>query len=83
MVKSYMKKLLDYINDWKQKGANDLASACKLINTDEAITDTGCFHCQQAVEKYLKAFLLSKNIEFKNTHSLTYLLELCIDVSTI
>ena len=38
--------------------------------------DSICFHCQQAVEKYLKAYLVYLNIVFKKTHSLSYLLDL-------
>lgn len=42
------------------------------------VTDTICFHCQQAIEKYLKAFLTSKNVRFERIHDLLTLLELCI-----
>src|SRR5690606_5920604 len=38
--------------------------------------DTIAFHCQQAVEKYIKAALISFEIDFKGTHDLPYLLEL-------
>jgi HEPN domain-containing protein len=39
------------------------------------------FHCQQASEKYLKAFLVSLQIEFPKTHDLEELLELLAPVS--
>jgi HEPN domain-containing protein len=35
------------------------------------------FTCQQSVEKLLKAYLASKNIDFGKTHNLEFLLELC------
>ena len=35
------------------------------------------FHCQQAAEKYLKAFLVKKQIEFTKTHNIMSLLNLC------
>lgn len=38
-----------------------------------------CFHCQQAVEKFLKAFLIFNGIEIKKTHNIEYLLSECID----
>ncbi|MEM0315477.1 MAG: HEPN domain-containing protein, partial [Archaeoglobaceae archaeon] len=44
------------------------------------ITDTLCFHCQQAVEKLLKAFLVNAGVEFGRTHSLEYLIKLSSDV---
>ncbi len=33
-----------------------------------------CYHCQQSVEKYLKAFLLSNNWELMRIHDLIVLL---------
>ncbi|MCG2760389.1 MAG: HEPN domain-containing protein [Candidatus Delongbacteria bacterium] len=38
--------------------------------------DTVTFHCQQAVEKYLKAYLIYLVIDFKFTHDSVYLLDL-------
>ena len=47
---------------WLIKAMNDYKTAEKLINlpTEEIITDTLCFHCQQFVEKGLKHFLCQK-----------------------
>jgi HEPN domain-containing protein len=36
--------------------------------------DTVCFHCQQAVEKYLKALLIRVGVDFPRTHQLGFLL---------
>ncbi len=36
-----------------------------------------CFHAQQAAEKYLKAFLVSRGIRVERTHDLEYLLGEC------
>lgn len=38
--------------------------------------DTVTFHCQQAVEKYLKAYLIYQSTAFKFSHDLIYLLDL-------
>lgn len=38
----------------------------------------GCFHCQQAIEKYLKALLSWYEVDFPKTYSLTNLLNLTI-----
>jgi len=43
---------------------------------EEIVTDAVCFHCQQAVEKLLKAYLISKNVEFGRIHDLETLLKL-------
>mgnify|MGYP000307964815 CR=1 FL=1 len=40
-------------------------------------TSTICFHAQQAVEKYLKAFLILHDIDFPRTHDVDYLLLEC------
>jgi len=34
-----------------------------------------CFHCQQCIEKYIKAYLTEHDIEFPRTHWLTSLLD--------
>ncbi len=43
------------------------------------VTTPAAFHCQQAVEKGLKAFLVSRGQRFRKVHNLTYLLDLCED----
>lgn len=44
----------------------------------EGVTDAGLgFHCQQAVEKALKAVLAMRGVEFPYTHDLEALVELC------
>ena len=35
-----------------------------------------CFHFQQAAEKYLKAFIVAKGLEFKKIHDLGLLLKM-------
>ena len=39
-------------------------------------TDTVCFHAQQCVEKYLKATLVWKGIDFPKTHNISELMAL-------
>lgn len=66
---------------WLIKALNDYKTAEKLLGfpAEEIITDTLCFHCQQFVEKTLKAFLVYKNVDFEKVHSLEYLVKLCTD----
>jgi HEPN domain-containing protein len=68
---------LDEVKAWLQKAANDLLSARILLEHDPPVMETACFHCQQSVEKALKAFLVWKTIPFEKVHSLSYLLDLC------
>lgn len=39
--------------------------------------DIACFHCHQAIEKFLKAFLISRNKEIQYTHNLDFLIAEC------
>ncbi len=69
----------DETKKWITKAMNDYKTAGMLLSfpEEEIITDSVCFHAQQAVEKFLKGFLVEKNIEFGRTHSIEYLLKLC------
>lgn len=65
-----------YISDWIIKADHDLGSAKLIFLHLPDYSDTIAFHCQQAVEKYIKALLVNFNIEFQRTHNLVYLLDL-------
>ena len=49
------------------------------MKSDNLVTDAICFHAQQAVEKFLKAYLVKYDIEFGKTHNLKTLLKQCAD----
>lgn len=69
----------DRVRKWIIKAMEDFkVSQHELSLPDEEIsTGPVCFHCQQVVEKLLKAYLVFKNIEFEWTHDLEHLLDLC------
>ena len=71
----------EYLEKWLIKAHNDLKVAENEIELtpEDMVTDAICFHSQQAVEKYLKAYLVFKKIDFDKTHNLEFLLELCIE----
>ena len=62
---------------WIEKAEHDLIAALILIDANPIILDIACFHCQQSIEKYLKAFLIYNNQEFIFTHNLDYLAQQC------
>jgi len=64
------------VADWIEKADHDLGSAKLIYLHIPEYFDMIAFHCQQATEKYLKAILLYKEIEFDRTHNLIFLLEL-------
>lgn len=70
-------ELRELILKWIQKAENDLKTAQQSLQADDVVTDTICFHCQQSVEKYLKAYLVSRNVIPDKTHKIENLLEKC------
>lgn len=67
-----------HLEQWIEKAEHDLIAAKLIIDHQPLILDIACFHCQQAVEKYLKTFLVFKKEEFPRTHNLDLLLQSCI-----
>jgi HEPN domain-containing protein len=70
-------KLKEIVGQWLVKADNDLKTAEYGLTAAEPITDTICFHCQQAVEKYLKMYLVSKGNEPVITHNISILVAKC------
>jgi HEPN domain-containing protein len=64
--------------EWFKKGDHDLQTVEILLKDPNPPTDTLCFHCQQAVEKYLKGLLTFSKIDFIKTHDLEYLYKLSV-----
>jgi len=60
--------------DWLRRARSDLALACGRLRKSVLAEDL-CFHAQQAVEKSLKAVLISKGIDFPRTHNLRILID--------
>jgi len=70
-------KLKEIVGQWLVKADNDLKTAEYGLTAAEPITDTICFHCQQAVEKYLKMYLVSNGDEPVITHNISILVAKC------
>jgi HEPN domain-containing protein len=64
------------IKQWIIKGDHDLGTAKITYLHIPEYLDTVTFHCQQAVEKYLKSYLIFQSTEFRLTHDLIYLLDM-------
>ncbi|MHC4620270.1 MAG: HEPN domain-containing protein [Planctomycetota bacterium] len=69
----------EYLQKWLLRADNDLKVAEHEMAApqEEVVTEAVCFHCQQAAEKYLKAYLVRRSVDFGKTHNLEYLVELC------
>lgn len=71
--------LNEYLENWFKKADEDIAVILYLsAENPQDFTGALCFHAQQAVEKYLKAFLIFKGIEFGRTQDVDFLLSECI-----
>lgn len=66
--------------EWIKKAENDFRAAEILLSDPDPPTDTICYHCQQSVEKHLKAFLTANEKDFIKTHDLDYLTKLCLKI---
>src|SRR5579864_8022253 len=65
----------ELVQQWLQKADEDLAVAKHLIGAG-SFSLAAAFHSQQAAGKFLKAFLVHRQIEFPKTHEMGKLLDL-------
>jgi HEPN domain-containing protein len=65
------------VTQWLLKAKHDLGSAELLSSGDEFYLDTAVYHCQQAAEKSLKAYLTLKDTPFQKIHDLSVLIDQC------
>ena len=72
-----------YINAWLLKAEHDMISAERLLEIEPMILDNACFHCQQASEKYLKAFICYHGKEIQLTHNIIFLLSECSKIDEV
>ena len=68
------------VRQWLIKADHDLRSAERLMSGNDPLLDTAVYHCQQAAEKALKAFLTSHEVIFSKTHLLVTLVAQCTDI---
>ena len=64
--------------EWLEKAEEDFNFASR--NLEDLATPFFaqiCYHFQQAAEKYLKAYIVAYELEFKKIHDLTELLRIC------
>jgi HEPN domain-containing protein len=64
------------VKQWLAKADSDRSTIEILMASEQCPTEVVCFHCQQYVEKLLKAFLTLKGIETPKTHDLRRLIQL-------
>lgn len=62
--------------EWLHKARADMELAEHLLSEGIHFPGAIAFHCQQAAEKYIKAFLVWYEVDFPKTHDLEELLDL-------
>ncbi len=70
-----MSEEIEVSKQWLAKAKNDLLNADNNLKAEEIPFDTVCFHCQQAAEKLLKAYLVANSDSYPTSHDLVLILE--------
>ncbi len=68
------------VNDpraWARQAEEDFILARAALKRKQPLASGACFHAQQCAEKYIKALLISKGVDFPKTHDLLLLNNLC------
>ena len=68
---------INELKSWIAHAEEDFAAAKALIRLKKPLLSGACFHAQQCSEKYLKALLILKDIDFPKTHDLPSLDTMC------
>ena len=69
--------LSETVKEWIAKAEGDFAVACREMRARKSPNyDAVCFHCQQCVEKLMKAILIHLGVTPPKTHMLVVLDEL-------
>ncbi|MFH1258960.1 MAG: HEPN domain-containing protein [Elusimicrobiota bacterium] len=66
----------DIFKEWIQKADEDFEFAVASLECGAYYAQI-CFHFQQAAEKYLKAFIIANQLNFRPVHNLLELLLIC------
>ncbi len=69
--------------EWIEKAEGDYKAAKWLQQAPDPGHDAICFHAQQCIEKYLKAWLQEANIPMPRTHNLEELLALIVSTQPV
>jgi len=65
----------ELVRDWMTRASHDLRSARLLAAADDPPLDIAIYHCQQAAEKSIKAWLQGQDEPFRKTHDVADLVK--------
>lgn len=70
---------MSVLDEWIEKAEAGYKGAVDLKRRrKDPLPDLVCYHCQQTVEKYLKAYLIAQSATPPPIHNLVTLLNLCL-----
>ncbi len=67
----------EIVREWFTKANEDFEFARINLEEGKNFFPQICFHFQQAAEKFLKAYIIAHELEFRKTHDLLVLLKTC------
>ena len=70
----------ELVKEWLTLADNDLRLAWLTMKDTEPVYWAAAFHCQQAAEKSLKAFLAYNEYHVEKTHDIEFLVKLCMKI---
>jgi len=68
----------EIVREWLAKANDDFEFARVNFEEGKPFFSHICFHLQQAAEKYLKAYIVAHELEFRKVHELPLLLKICL-----
>ena len=68
---------LAIVREWLEKADEDFCFAEANLRDGSEFYAQLCFHFQQAAEKYLKSYIIGKELPFDKVHELVHLLKTC------
>lgn len=71
----------ELVRDWLTRASHDLQGARILATANNPLLDMAIYHCQQAAEKAVKAWLQSKDDPFPKTHDIEELVEQAVKLN--
>lgn len=76
-------RILQKVRQWAALADEDLRVAQHILTLpDECPYRLAAYHGQQCAEKYFKAYLVHREVDFPFTHNMSLLLELCAKSAT-
>jgi HEPN domain-containing protein len=65
---------------WLRRSEQDIRAAETDLTAHPPLLSDTAFHCQQSIEKALKAFLVWHDVPFRRTHDLAEIGQQCISI---